>query len=111
MIFISYVTSLVVMAAFSASLISSLAVQPRHLPFRDLKGLVNDGSYRLGVLQNSSKFSIFDVCLTEMVLFDYILRHCSHSVIFRHCVCVCVCMCVYIYIYIYIYIQVLFRYV
>jgi len=53
------------MAAFSASLISSLAVQPRNLPFRDLQGLVNDGSYRLGVMQNYSGQDIFDVCVRK----------------------------------------------
>jgi len=49
------------MAAYSAFLISSLAVQHRHLPFRDLQGLLYDGSYRLGVLRNSAEFNMFDV--------------------------------------------------
>jgi hypothetical protein len=49
------------MAAFSASLISSLAIQRRHLPFRDLQGLLHDGSYRLGVIDNSSNMDIFKV--------------------------------------------------
>jgi hypothetical protein len=61
-IFTSYMTSLVVMAAYSAFLISSLAVQHQHLPFRDLQGLLYDRSYRLGVLGNSYQFSIFYVC-------------------------------------------------
>ena len=56
-----YVTSLVLLAAYSAFLISSLAVQPRELPFRDLQGLLDDGSYRLGVLPNSSSLNMFDV--------------------------------------------------
>jgi len=55
------VTSLVLMAAYSAFLISSLAVQQRDLPFRDLQGLLDDGSYRLGVLANSSTLNMFDV--------------------------------------------------
>jgi hypothetical protein len=54
-------TSLVLMAAYSAFLISSLAVQRRELPFRDLQGLLYDGSYRLGVMRKSSHFNIFDV--------------------------------------------------
>ena len=99
MIFISYVTSLVLMSAFSASLISSLAVQPQHLPFMDLQGLLNDGSYRLGVLQNSSKISIFDVCLIELIIFRlHIASLLSFSDIRTAdalCVCVCVCVCVY----------------
>jgi hypothetical protein len=58
----SYMTSRVLMAAYSAFLISSLAVQHQHLPFRDLQGLLYDGSYRLGVLRNSYYFNIFNVC-------------------------------------------------
>jgi hypothetical protein len=50
------------MAAYSAFLISSLAVQHQHLPFRDLQGLLDDGSYRLGVLRDSSYLNIFNVC-------------------------------------------------
>ncbi|XP_021923388.1 probable glutamate receptor [Zootermopsis nevadensis] len=56
----SYVMSLVIFAGYSASLISSLAVQPRALPFRDLQGLLSDGSYRLGVQENSAVLNIFD---------------------------------------------------
>jgi hypothetical protein len=54
--------SLVLLAGYSASLISSIAADRRHLPFRDLQGLLNDGSYKLGVVGNSSTFNIFDVC-------------------------------------------------
>jgi len=57
----SYMTSLVLMAAYSAFLISILAVQHQHLPFRDLQGLLYDGSYRLGVWRNGSDFNMFDV--------------------------------------------------
>jgi len=53
--------SLVLLAAYSASLISSLAVDHRHLPFTDLQGLLHDGSYKLGVVENTSNFNIFDV--------------------------------------------------
>ena len=49
------------MAAYSAFLISSLAVQHRNLPFRDLQELLHDGSYRLGVLRNGSDFISFSV--------------------------------------------------
>jgi hypothetical protein len=50
------------MAAYSAFLISSLAVQHRNLPFKDIQGLLNDGSYRLGVMRDSTFFNIFNVC-------------------------------------------------
>jgi hypothetical protein len=54
-------TSLVLLAAYSAFLISSLAVQQRDLPFRDLQGLLDDDSYKLGVVPHSSDFNMFDV--------------------------------------------------
>jgi hypothetical protein len=50
------------MAAYSSFLISSLAVEHHHLPFRDLQGLLYDGSYKLGVVGNSYQFNIFYVC-------------------------------------------------
>ena len=56
-----YVASLVLMTAYSAFLISSLAVQHRNLPFTDFQGLLNDGSYRLGYLKNSASLSILKV--------------------------------------------------
>ena len=55
-------TSLVLMAAYSAFLISSLSVQHQHLPFRDLQGLLYDGSYKLGVMRDTYAFNIFNVC-------------------------------------------------
>jgi len=57
----AYITSLVLLSAYSAFLISSLAVQPRNLPFRDLQGLVYEGSYKLGVVDNTSTINILDV--------------------------------------------------
>jgi hypothetical protein len=54
-------TSLVILAGYSASLISSLAVERRHLPFRDLQGLLYDGSYKLGVQDKTSYMDIFKV--------------------------------------------------
>jgi hypothetical protein len=54
-------TSLVILVGYSVSLISSLAVDRRNLPFRDLQGLLYDGSYKLGVLGNSTIIEIFDV--------------------------------------------------
>ena len=60
-IFTTCMTSLVLLAAYSAFLISSLAVQPRDLPFTGLQGLLYDGSYRLGVERNSAAFNFFNV--------------------------------------------------
>jgi hypothetical protein len=52
---------MVLMAAYSAFLISSLAVQHRDLPFRDLQGLLDDGSYKLGAMKTSYLYNIFNV--------------------------------------------------
>jgi hypothetical protein len=60
-IFTSYMTSLVILAGYSASLISSLAVERRHLPFRDLQGLLYDGSYKLGIQSHTSMLDLFKV--------------------------------------------------
>jgi hypothetical protein len=69
----SYMTSLVLMAAYSAFVISSLAVQRHHLPFRDLQGLLGDGSYRLGVVRNSSKLNYFQVWGINYLWPDYLV--------------------------------------
>ena len=67
----SHLTTLVLMAAYSAFLISSLAVQHQHLPFRDLQGLLYEGSYKLGVVRNSFEFNKFDVCVRKYLLPNY----------------------------------------
>jgi hypothetical protein len=61
LILTTYMTSLVLMAAYSAFLMSSLAVQQRELPFRDLQGLLNDGYYRLGVDRKNYRYDMFHV--------------------------------------------------
>jgi hypothetical protein len=53
------------MAAYSAFLISSLAVQRHSLPFTDLQGLSDDGSYRLGYAKDNYVHNIFYVCGKE----------------------------------------------
>jgi len=54
-------TSLVLLAAYSAFLISSLAVHRQHLPFRGLQGLLYNDSYKMGVLKKRSNNNMFDV--------------------------------------------------
>jgi hypothetical protein len=66
-------TSLVLMAAYSAFLISSLAVQRQDLPFRELQGLLQDGSYRLGALRNGYGFNIFEVSGRKYLWPDYLV--------------------------------------
>jgi hypothetical protein len=69
----AHMTSLVFLVAYSAFLISSLAVQHQHLPFRDLQGLLHDGSYKLGVFRNGSNFNIFSVWGRQYLWPDYLV--------------------------------------
>jgi hypothetical protein len=66
-------TSLVLMAAYSAFLISSLAVQRQDLPFRDFHGFLHDGSYKLGVVRNTSQFSTLQVRGIKCLLPNYLV--------------------------------------
>lgn len=52
----AYFTALVLLAAYSAALISSLTVYRSNLPFRDLEGILMDRTYKLGVLDKSEMF-------------------------------------------------------
>ncbi|KAJ9585426.1 hypothetical protein L9F63_002773 [Diploptera punctata] len=56
----AYVSSVVLVAAYSASLISYLTRERELILFKDLKGLLQDGSFRLGVVNNSAEFDIFE---------------------------------------------------
>jgi hypothetical protein len=52
----AYFTALVLLAAYSAALISSLTVYRSNLPFQDLEGILMDRTYKLGVLDKSEMF-------------------------------------------------------
>ena len=69
-------TSLVLLAAYSAFLISSLAVQHRDLPFRDLQGLLHEGSYRLGIEKDNYLHNMFEVWWIDYLWTDYLLGIC-----------------------------------
>lgn len=53
-----YVSSIVILAIYSASLISFLALATPKLPFTTLEDYVKDGSYKLIVLKNSAEYYI-----------------------------------------------------
>jgi len=56
-----YLTGVVLLAAYSGALTSFLSVQTRgEPPFRGFQGLLNEGSYRLGV-SNGSAVDMFRV--------------------------------------------------
>jgi len=52
----AYLTALVLLAAYSAALISSLTVYRSNLPFQDLDGILRDRTYKVGVVDKSEMF-------------------------------------------------------
>ncbi|XP_011880267.1 PREDICTED: probable glutamate receptor [Vollenhovia emeryi] len=53
-----YTSSIIILAVYSASLISFLALGTPKLPFSTLEGYVKDGSYKLIVMKNSAEYDI-----------------------------------------------------
>lgn len=70
-----HVTAVVILAAYSAALISFLAVKVFIMPFTTMEGLLKDGTYRFGVISNSADFSFFQNTSDKIlqVMFDEIL--------------------------------------
>jgi hypothetical protein len=56
-----YVTALVLFVAYSATFISFLSVRKFTLPFTDFEGLLRNGRYMLGVIENSEREAYFKV--------------------------------------------------
>ncbi|XP_021920300.1 glutamate receptor 2-like isoform X1 [Zootermopsis nevadensis] len=52
--FTTHITFLIVFIAYSANFISHLTVQRSRLPFSDFQGLLDDGTYGLGVVYNNA---------------------------------------------------------
>jgi hypothetical protein len=51
----------ILLAAYSAALISFLTKQSVVMPFRDLHGLLKDGTYKLGIMPDSAEYEMFEV--------------------------------------------------
>jgi hypothetical protein len=60
----AYLTSVVLFAAYSATFISFLTVQHNSLPFETFEEILQDGTYKLGILQRSVDVSFFEVSVT-----------------------------------------------
>ncbi|XP_032687916.1 uncharacterized protein LOC116852050 [Odontomachus brunneus] len=73
--FVIHITAVVILAAYSASLISFLAVNTFVMPFTTMSGLLKDGTYRFGVVGDSADFSFFQNTSDKIlrVLFDELL--------------------------------------
>ncbi|KAJ9573684.1 hypothetical protein L9F63_008954 [Diploptera punctata] len=55
----AYITALVLLAAYSAALISSLTVSHSSLPFSDLDGILKYKKFKMGVMDKSEMFYTF----------------------------------------------------
>ncbi|XP_011872070.1 PREDICTED: glutamate receptor U1-like isoform X2 [Vollenhovia emeryi] len=73
--FVIHSSALVIVAAYSAALISFLAVKTFVMPFTTMDGLLKDGTYRFGVVGNSADFTFFQNTSDQImnVLFDELL--------------------------------------
>ncbi|XP_031847328.2 glutamate receptor U1 [Nomia melanderi] len=70
-----YLTAVVVLAAYSAALISFLAVKTFAMPFTTMDGMLADGSYRFAVIGDSADYTFFQNTTDGMlaVMFDELL--------------------------------------
>lgn len=57
----AYLTAIVLLAAYSAALISSLTIYRSNLPFQNLEGILKDNTYKMGVVNMSEIFHMFSV--------------------------------------------------
>ncbi|XP_070526456.1 probable glutamate receptor [Cardiocondyla obscurior] len=59
LVFLSlYISSIIILAVYSASLISYLALSTPRLPFSTLEGYVKDGTYKFIVMRNSAEYDV-----------------------------------------------------
>ncbi|XP_071625720.1 probable glutamate receptor isoform X1 [Temnothorax longispinosus] len=73
--FVIHLSAVVILAAYSAALISFLAVKTFIMPFTTMDGLLKDGTYRFGVVRDSADYSFFKNTSDKImsVLFDELL--------------------------------------
>ncbi|PSN34588.1 Ionotropic receptor 115 [Blattella germanica] len=65
--FIAYITSVTLLAAYSAALVSFLTREHEVMPFNNFKGLLEDGSYKFGVVGDSAEYDIFDKSRNRLI--------------------------------------------
>ncbi|XP_021933555.1 probable glutamate receptor [Zootermopsis nevadensis] len=56
----AYLIAVILLSAYSAALVSFLTKKSVAMPFKDLQGLLKDGSYKLGVMENSAEYRLFE---------------------------------------------------
>ncbi|KAJ4432288.1 hypothetical protein ANN_20906, partial [Periplaneta americana] len=60
--FTAYLTAITMFVAYTATFISFLTVTHYHMPFKDFQGILDDGTYRLGILASAASINYFKVC-------------------------------------------------
>jgi hypothetical protein len=76
----SYLVGYVLVAAYSAALVSFLAVQRDELPFTSFEGLLEDGTYKLGVTKGA-EVSYFSVSSSAYMIHGQgVPEICQHDV-------------------------------
>jgi hypothetical protein len=70
--------AVVLLAAYSATFISFLAVRHSSLPFTTFEGILQDGTFKLGILERSVELSFFDVSVS-MSLFNHSLSNSDYK--------------------------------
>lgn len=70
-----HLTAVVVLAAYSAALISFLAIKTFIMPFTTMEGLLADGTYRFAVVGDSADYSFFQNTSDKIlnILFEQLL--------------------------------------
>lgn len=63
--FQTYAVAVVLFVAYAATFVSFLAVRRHDLPFTDFSGMLEDGTYKLGVLSGSARVDFFKVILLK----------------------------------------------
>lgn len=58
---VTYLTAVIILAAYSAALISFLTVNTFVMPFTTMEGLLKDESFRCGVIGNSAYYAFLQV--------------------------------------------------
>ena len=62
-------TGVIILSAYSAALISFLAVKVFVMPFTTMEGLLEDGTYHFGVVGESADYELFEVNCYLCVIF------------------------------------------
>lgn len=63
------IVTMVIVPAYSATITAYLAVRIPIIPFRDLKGFVKNGEYRLGVIPTRYPYKYFMVKTIHLIIY------------------------------------------